>query len=94
MVMRISYALVPAFVAALAAPAALAQSSNTSSNSSSNNGVVRERVIDSYCDRGGCERSVMRRTYRDDRRDRSWRDRSARAERYESRRWRSDDDDD
>jgi hypothetical protein len=43
------------------------QSSNTSSNSSSNNGVVRERVADTYCEDGYCERSVQRRVYRDDR---------------------------
>ena len=90
--MRISYAVIPAAVIAAAlAPAASAQSSNTSSNSSSNNGVVRERVVDSYCDRGGCERSVVRRTYRDD--GRRWRDR-ARGERYDVRRSRDDDDDD
>lgn len=53
---------------ALAATSAQAesQSSNTSSNSSSNNGVVRERVVDTYCENGWCERSVQRRTYRDD----------------------------
>jgi hypothetical protein len=43
------------------------QSSNTSSNSSSNNGVVRERVADTYCEDGYCERYVVRRVYRDDR---------------------------
>ena len=32
-----------------------AQSSNTSSNSSSNNGVVRERVVDTYCDSSAAE---------------------------------------
>lgn len=42
-----------------------AQSSNTSSNSSSNNGVVRERVVDTYCDNGFCSRSVERNVYRD-----------------------------
>jgi len=58
-----------AAVSACAAGAAQAdsQSSNTSSNSSSNNGLVRERVIDTYCDNGWCERAVQRRTYRDDR---------------------------
>ena len=55
---------------ALAASSAQAdsQSSNTSSNSSSNNGVVRERVVDTYCEDGYCDRVVQRRTYRDDRR--------------------------
>lgn len=55
---------------AFAAGAAQAdsQSSNTSSNSSSNNGVVRQSVVDSYCENGWCERTVQRRTYRDDRR--------------------------
>lgn len=90
--MRILYAVIPTML--IAAPAALAQSSNTSSNSSSNNGVVRERIVDSYCDRGGCDRSVVRRTYRDDGRDRRWRNRAEREGRYESRRWRDDDDDD
>ena len=42
------------------------QSSNTSSNSSSNNGVVRERVVDTYCENGYCDRIVHRRVYRDD----------------------------
>jgi hypothetical protein len=46
------------------------QSSNTSSNSSSNNGVVRERIVDTYCENGYCERYVERRVYRDDRRKR------------------------
>jgi hypothetical protein len=68
--MRIQLALFAA--AAMSASGALAdsQSSNTSSNSSSNNGVVRERVVDSYCDNGFCRRSLERRVYRDDRRDR------------------------
>lgn len=51
---------------ALVVPSAVsAQSSNTSSNSSSNNGVVRERVVDTYCDNGFCSRSVERNIYRD-----------------------------
>ena len=41
------------------------QSSNTSSNSSSNNGIVRERVVDTYCDNDDCQRVVSRRMYRD-----------------------------
>jgi hypothetical protein len=52
---------------AVGAAPALAQSSNTSSNSSSNNGYVRERVVDSYCDQGYCERTMVRRNYWDDR---------------------------
>jgi hypothetical protein len=62
-----------AATACFAATAAQAdsQSSNTSSNSSSNNGVVRERVVDTYCEDGYCERSVERRVYRDDRRGQS-----------------------
>jgi uncharacterized low-complexity protein len=59
------------FLVANAAQAG-SQSSNTSSNSSSNNGVVRERVIDSYCQNGHCERSIQRRIYRDDSRG-EWR---------------------
>ena len=56
----------------MTASAALAgsQSSNGSSNSSSNNGVVRERTVDSYCDSNHCRRSIERRVYRDDRRNR------------------------
>ena len=66
--MRIRIAIFAA-ATALAASAAQAdsQSSNTSSNSSSNNGVVRQSVVDTYCENGWCERSVQRRTYRDDR---------------------------
>lgn len=72
-----------------AATPALAQSSNTSSNSSSNNGYVRERVVDSYCDGGYCERTVVRRNYWDDRSQyrrsaRDWR----RDRRDRQRRWR------
>lgn len=59
-------ALAATFMGASAAQAG-SQSSNTSSNSSSNNGVVRERVIDRYCENGHCERSFHRRVYRDDR---------------------------
>lgn len=52
----------------MTAPSAYAgnQSSNTSSNNSSNNGFVRDRVVDTYCEDGYCQRSVSRRTYRDD----------------------------
>ncbi|MDQ8754702.1 hypothetical protein RCO27_00525 [Sphingosinicella sp. LHD-64] len=70
--MRIIFALTGAVALAAGAAEAGAQSSNTSSNSSSNNGVVRERIVDTYCDRGWCERTVERRTWRDDRR--RWRD--------------------
>jgi hypothetical protein len=65
--MRVS--LVVAGVAAMTASAAQAgsQSSNTSSNSSSNNGVVRERVVDTYCEDGYCERYIERRVHRDSR---------------------------
>jgi hypothetical protein len=42
------------------------QSSNTSSNRSSNSGVVRERIVDSYCEDGICQRYVRHRVYRDD----------------------------
>lgn len=51
---------------ALALPtSANAQSSNTSSNSSSNNGVVRERIVDTYCNDGICTRTVDRHVYRE-----------------------------
>ncbi|MCV9997278.1 hypothetical protein OE766_03345 [Pararhizobium sp. YC-54] len=42
------------------------QSSNTSSDSSSNNGVVRERIVDTYCEDGSCERYVRRRVFCED----------------------------
>lgn len=58
--------LATALVAIGAAAHAGNQSSNTSSNSSSNNGVVRERVVDRYCEDGYCTRTVSRRVYRDD----------------------------
>src|SRR3546814_9310254 len=72
-VMRLKLILFAA-VAALTAGAAQADSqpSNTSSNSSSNNGVVRERIVDTYCEDGYCDRYVQRRTYRDDRRSRRY----------------------
>ncbi len=61
--MRIQFVLFT--VAALVASSAQAenQSSNTSSNSSSNNGVVRERIVETYCEDGHCERYVKRRVY-------------------------------
>ena len=98
--MRLSYVI--AGLAAICASAAYAgsQSSNTSSNSSSNNGVVRERVVDTYCSGGYCERRVERRVYRDDRGQRRYRGddrrryREAERRRYrEYRDHRRDDDD-
>jgi hypothetical protein len=50
------------------------QSSNTSSNRSSNNGIVRERIVDTYCEDGYCERYVLRRTYRENESSRRYRD--------------------
>lgn len=83
--------LMLAGLALFAAPA-LAQSSNSSSNSSSNNGYGRERIVDSYCDRGWCERTVVRRNYSDDRRQarRAWRERRD-WDRPRYRNWRRDD---
>ena len=81
-----------AAMALFAAPAlAGSQSSNTSSNSSSNNGVVRERVVDTYCEDGWCERVVERRVYRDDRRSRRYHGDRRYPERF--RYWRERDDD-
>lgn len=83
--MRLRYVMLAVAGTGLAASAAQAdsQSSNTSSNSSSNNGVVRERVIDTYCENGYCQRYVLRRVYRDDRRQRRYRDYDARrSDRY------------
>lgn len=61
------FSFATATVFAAGAAQADSQSSNTSSNSSSNNGVVRERVVDTYCEDGYCDRVIVRRTYRDDR---------------------------
>jgi hypothetical protein len=76
--MRLKLALFGAALLAAAPASALfdSQSSNSSSNSSSNNGRVRERIVETYCEDGYCERTVSRRHYRDDgrsRRDREYR---------------------
>ena len=84
--MRIKFVVVAMTGLIASAAQAESQSSNTSSNSSSNNGVVRERIVDTYCDNGYCERTVQRRVYRDDRR--------SRRDRERQRRYRYDDDDD
>lgn len=79
------FLLVAATVMMATGPAlADSQSSNTSSNSSSNNGVVRKRIVDTHCEGGYCERHVLRRVYREDRRIRRHRD-------YDRRRYRDDD---
>ena len=82
--------------AAMTASAAQAgsQSSNTSSNSSSNNGVVRERVVNTYCEDGYCERTVQRRAYRDGQRARRYRDYDRRYREKVRRYYRDRDDDD
>jgi hypothetical protein len=79
-------------LAAVTASAAQAgnQSSNTSSNTSSNNGIVRERIVDTYCEDGFCQRYVERRVYRDDRRQRRYRDYDRRY-RYYRNHYRDDD---
>jgi hypothetical protein len=91
--MRFTLVIVAAAAMTAGVAQAANQSSNTSSNSSSNNGVVRERVVDSYCEDGYCERYVQRRVYRDDRRSRRYRDYDRRARRYYRPRYRDDDDD-
>lgn len=78
-------------LALLAPAAANAQSSNTSSNSSSNNGGVRERIVDTYCDGGWCERREERREYHDGS-NRGWEDRGRDWERRDGREWRDRDD--
>jgi hypothetical protein len=84
-IMRLAHATLGVLFAVFAATSAQAgsQSSNTSSNSSSNNGVVRERVVDTYCEGGYCERWVQRRVYRDDRQKRRYRDRERRRDYYD-----------
>ncbi|MCV9965411.1 hypothetical protein OIU34_26390 [Pararhizobium sp. BT-229] len=73
-------------VAALATTTAQAgsQSSNTSSDSSSNNGVVRERIVETYCEDGYCERYVQRRVFCDDWRSGCERERRRHHDRYDS----------
>ena len=93
--MRLSHLLLGVAAAAAGTGAqAGSQSSNTSSNSSSNNGVVRERVVDTYCENGYCERYVLRRVYRDDRGQRRYRDYDRRRSSYYRDNRRDDDDDD
>ena len=92
--MRIQIILFAAAAMTATAARADSQSSNTSSNSSSNNGVVRERIVDTYCENGYCQRYVIRRVYRDDRRSRRYRDRSYDEYYRDWRRGNDDDDDD
>jgi hypothetical protein len=66
------------------------QSSNTSSNTSSNNGVVRERIVETYCEDGYCETYVRRRVTREGRPARGYRDYNRRHDRD---RYMDDDDD-
>ena len=84
--MRLAFILMTATLMTTSGAYAGSQSSNSSSNSSSNNGVVRERVVESYCEDGNCERTVSRRVYRDDRKN-------ARDDRRPRRYSRDDDDD-
>lgn len=94
--MRIALAAFGVLVMAASAAQADSQSSNSSSNTSSNNGVVRDRMVETYCENGYCQRFVSRRTYRDDRR-RGYRqdDRRYYQDRrhYRDRRYDRDDDD-
>ncbi|WP_370464240.1 hypothetical protein [Mesorhizobium sp.] len=89
--MRMTFLLVTsATMMATVVAHADSQSSNTSSNSSSNNGVVRERIVETYCEDDYCETYVKRRVYQDDRSSRRYQD-------YDRRRYRdryTDDDDD
>ena len=68
--MRNKLTLLAAAAFSASAAQADSQSSSSSSNSSSNNDMVRERVPESYCDSSYCRRSLERRVYRDDRRNR------------------------
>ena len=88
--MRVSLVILGLATVTASAAHAGSQSSNTSSNSSSNNGVVRERVVDTYCEDGFCQRYVERRVYRDDRRQRRYRD-DDRRNRYYRDYYRDDD---
>ncbi|MCA1440621.1 hypothetical protein I6F07_10390 [Ensifer sp. IC4062] len=64
--MRMELVLLAAVAITAGTAMAGSQSSNSSSNSSSNNGVVRERVFETYCEDGHCQRYLLRRLYRDD----------------------------
>jgi hypothetical protein len=64
--MRIAIVLFASAAMTASMAQAGSQSSNTSSNSSSNNGVVRERIVETYCEDGYCERSVKRRVFIED----------------------------
>ncbi|WP_331374650.1 hypothetical protein [Sinorhizobium chiapasense] len=64
--MRIQLVLLAAVTITASAAVAGSQSSNSSSNSSSNNGIVSERVVETHCEDGRCQRYLLRRLYRDD----------------------------
>lgn len=86
------YALLIAALLTATSAEAANQSSNTSSNSSSNNGITRERVVDTYCADGYCERYERHGVYREARRD--YRGGDRRRYRDDERRWQREDDDD
>jgi hypothetical protein len=89
--MRIGFVLFAIAAMTTSLAQAGSQSSNTSSNSSSNNGVVRERIVDTYCEDGYCERYVKRRVFVEDWRGNHKRERGRYRDRYQDR---YDDDDD
>jgi hypothetical protein len=64
--MRLEFVLFAIVAMTTSMAQAGSQSSDTSSNTSSNNGVVRERIVETYCADGYCERSVKRRVFIED----------------------------
>ncbi|THK37210.1 hypothetical protein EHS39_15400 [Ensifer sp. MPMI2T] len=73
--MRIELVLLAAVAITASTAMAGSQSSNSSSNSSSSNGVVSERIFETYCEDGHCQRYLLRRLYRDDEGQRRYRER-------------------
>ncbi|MDK1373288.1 MULTISPECIES: hypothetical protein [unclassified Sinorhizobium] len=73
--MRMELILLAAVAITASAAMAGSQSSNSSSNSSTNNGVVSERVVETDCEDGRCQRYLLRRLYRDDEGERRYRER-------------------
>lgn len=80
--MRITLVLLAVVAMTTSTAQAGSQSSNTSSDSSSSNGVVRERIVDAYCEDGYCERYVQRRVFCDDGRSGCERERRRYHDRY------------
>lgn len=73
--MRLELVLVAAMAITASTALAGSQSSNSSSNISTNNGIVSERVVETHCEDGRCQRYLLHRIYREDDGERSYRER-------------------